>query len=461
MNPPRVLIGGLQSGVGKTTISIGIMSALMRRGFKVQPFKVGPDYIDTSYHRAATRRPSRNLDGWMIPTKGLLEIFQHACRDTDIAVIEGVMGLYDGLSGTDERGSTAQIAKILRCPVILVVDAEKMARTCAAVVLGCKSFDVDLQLSGVILNNIAGRKHAEWCTEAIEASTGIPVIGAVPRDESIKLPERHLGLIPTTERSEELNPILSRITALIENNVDLDKVVEISKSGGELPGANGTIYPAKASTYRATIGVAFDEAFNFYYQDNLDILEAYGARLIFFSPIRARGIPEGVDGLYIGGGFPEVLPRELEANGYMRKSLKRAAEDGLPIYAECGGLMYLTDYIQDYNGRIYKMVGLLPSGTVMTRRLTLNYTEAETVRGTLLCDFGRVLRGHEFHYSQVVDVPVDAKFAYVMKRGVGIDGRQDGWIEYNILASYMHVHFGYDAQLAQNFIEACRKYSRR
>jgi cobyrinic acid a,c-diamide synthase len=287
------------------------------------------------------------------------------------------------------------------------------------------------------------------------------VIGALPTDDNIKLSERHLGLIPTPEKAEELKPILSEITKLIEENLDLDKVVEISKSSGELPRALSEIYPVKAWSHRATIGVAFDEAFNFYYQDNLDILKAYGAKIVFFSPIHAQGIPGAVDGLYIGGGFPEVLPECLEANERMRKSLKKAAEDGLPIYAECGGLMYLSDSITDFNGRSYRMVGLLKGRTVMTKRLTLNYTEAETICDNILSISGQLLKGHEFHYSQMVDVPADATFAYLMKRGVGIDGRHDAWLEYNVLASYMHIHFAYDVKLAQSFIQACRKHRRR
>ncbi len=458
---PRIVIAGAHSGVGKTTVSIGIMSGLKKRGYRVQAFKVGPDYIDTSYHTAATVRPSRNLDGWMVPATGLVEILQHGTRDVDIAVIEGVMGLYDGLSGADEIGSTAHVAKTLSCPVILVLAARKMARTAAAIVLGCKSFDRRLQLSGVILNGVAGRKHAEQCREAIEVSTSIPVIGALPTDESVKLPERHLGLIPTPEKTEELKPILSKITELIEDNIDMDRIVEISKSCGKLSRGTNWIFPVKAYAHRATIGVAFDEAFNFYYQDNLDILEAYGGKVIFFSPIHDQGIPRGVDGLYIGGGFPQILPLQLEANECMRKDIKKAAEDGLPIYAECGGLMYLVDSITDFDGKSHKMVGLLPCRTQMTKRLTLNYTEAETIRDNALSRFGQLLRGHEFHYSQMVDVPRDAKFAYLMKRGVGIDGKHDAWLEYSVLASYMHLHFGYNAQLAKSFIQACTQHRRR
>jgi len=461
MDTPRIVIAGAHSGVGKTTISVGIINALMKRGYRVQPFKVGPDYIDTSYHAAAAEKPSRNLDGWMVPAEGLVEIFQHGCGDADIAIVEGVMGLYDGLSGTDEIGSTAQIAKILRCPVILVLDVQRMSRTAAAFVLGCKNFDKDLQLSGVILNRVASRKHADSCREAIEDSTSIPVIGALPSDNSIKLPERHLGLIPTPEKTGELKPILSKISELIENDLDLDKILEISKSGSELPRVTDRIYPTQGRAQRVTIGVAFDEAFNFYYQDNLDLLKAYGANIIFFSPIHDREIPLEVDGLYIGGGFPEVLPGQLEANEPVRKSLRKAAEDGLPIYAECGGLMYLSDSLTDFNGRTYEMVGLLQGRTIMTRSLTLNYTEAQTIRDNTLTELGQQLRGHEFHYSKMIDVPEDATFAYLMKRGVGIDGRHEGWMEYSLLASYMHLHFGHDVKLAKKFIETCREYRRR
>jgi len=459
MDAPRMIIAGAHSGVGKTTVSIGVMGALKRGGFRVQAFKVGPDYIDPSYHTMVTGRPSRNLDAWMVPQNGIIEIFERATRNIDIAIIEGVMGLYDGLSGSDETGSTAQIAKILRCPVILVIDVHDMARTAAALALGYKNFDEDIHIAGIILNRVASPTHARWCKEAIEAVAKIPVVGALPVNGEIAMPERHLGLIPTPEM-EILNPFFPKIRDFIQDSINLEKVIEIAKSAGELPEIIGTIYPKENHTKEVTIGVAFDEAFNFYYQDNLDLLEAYGATVRFFSPVHDKSLPADVDGLYIGGGFPEMLPRELEVNEDLRKSIKEVAEDGMPIYAECGGLMYLTDSITDFNGNTFKMVGLLDGKTTMTKDLSINYTIAEVVYDNPLLEAKDLVKGHEFHFSKISDIPSDAKFAYAMRMGIGIDGKRDAWMEYNTLASYMHTHFAQDSRIVKNLVKSCERYKR-
>jgi len=457
---PRILIAGAYSGVGKTTISIGLMGALKEKGFQVQAFKVGPDYIDPSYHTAVTGKPCRNLDAWMVSQDGLIEIFERGTRDADVAVIEGVMGLYDGLSGLDETGSTSQIAKFLRCPVILVIDAYGVARTAAALVLGYKNFDKNVHLAGIILNRISSPTHAKWCKEAIETITGIPVVGSLPVNKEIAMPERHLGLIPTPER-KMISSFFSKLTGCAQDNIDLDKVVQIGRSAEKLPKTANAIYPERNYAKKATIGVAFDEAFNFYYQDNIDLLEAYGARVKFFSPIHDRNFPLDVDGLCLGGGFPEMLPRELEANEDMRRIIKSAAEGGMPIYAECGGLMYLTDSITDFNSNVFRMVGLLDGKTLMTKKLSLDYTLAEVKCDNPLSKAGNLVKGHEFHFSKISDIPSDAKFAYIMKKGVGIDGKRDAWIEHNVLASYMHLHFAYNPELVKNFIANCKRYNRK
>ncbi len=460
MNIPRVVIAGACSGVGKTTISVGIMSALREAGFTVQSFKVGPDYIDPSYHSAVTGRPAGNLDAWMVPQDQIVELFRRAVASTDIAVVEGVMGLYDGSSGLGEAGSTAQIAKILRCPVILVIDAYAMARTAGAVALGYKKFDENVNISGVILNRIGGASHTAWCKQAIEDATGIPVIGALPRNQEIELPERHLGLIPTPEK-EPLDKFFSKTTRFIRSNVNLDAVIKIAKSAPEIPEVEHPIYPAKNHPRTVAIGVAFDEAFNFYYSGNLDLLEAYGAEIKYFSPIHDKALPANVSGLYIGGGFPEMLAKELEANDAMQRAIRKAADSGMPIYAECGGLMYLTDAIVDFDGKSFRMASALHAKTVMVKKVLLNYALADVTRDNPLSNAGSHLRGHEFHSSKIVDLPADAEFAYTLQRGVGIDGQHDAWLQQNVLASYLHVHFAQNAEIAQNFIANCRKVSRK
>jgi cobyrinic acid a,c-diamide synthase len=457
MNIPRVVIAGTQSGVGKTTVSIGLMTALKDAGFRVQAFKVGPDYIDPSYHRVATGRPSENLDSWMVPKNQVIEVFTQAAKDAEIAVVEGVMGLYDGLSGLDGTGSTAQIAEILRCPVLLVIDAHNVARTAAAIVLGYKKFDENVNIAGVILNRVTGKTHATWCKEAIESTTKIPVVGWLPVNKEIELPERHLGLIPTPEK-EAFNAVFPKISNFFQNHTNLNMIIGIAKSAREIPQVQHPIYPSKKTPKTVAIGLAFDEAFNFYYQSNINLLEAYGAEIKRFSPIHDKELPADIDGLYIGGGFPEMLPKELEANKHLRAAIKKAAEQGVPIYAECAGLMYLTDSITDFNGKSYAMVGVLNGKTLMTKKTLVTYSLAEATRDTLLCSAGSQLKGHEFHNSIITDIPSDAEFAYAMKMGEGTKDKKDGWMQGNVLASYMHIHFAQNPTIVKTFIANCKKH---
>jgi cobyrinic acid a,c-diamide synthase len=460
MNVPRIVIAGACTGVGKTTVSIGLMGALREAGLRVQAFKVGPDYIDPSYHNAMTGRPSGNLDAWMVPQDQITELFKRATSDVDIAIIEGVMGLYDGVTGLDETGSTAQIAKILRCPVVLIIDAHDMARTAAAVALGYKNFDENVNIAGIILNRVTGTAHAAWCKEAIETTARMHVIGALPVNKEIELPERHLGLIPTPEKVP-LMRFFPKVKDFVRNNIDLDAVIKIAKSAPEIPEVKRSIYPARKHPKSVVIGVAFDEAFNFYYSGNLDLLEAYGAEVKRFSPIHDKVLPVDVDGLYIGGGFPQMLPKELEANGNLRRIIKKAAESGMPIYAECGGLMYLTDSIADFSGKSFRMAGVLHAKTIMTKKVLLHYTLAEVTRDNPLSKAGSHLKGHEFHSSKIVDIPVDAEFAYTLRMGEGIDGKYDAWMQYNVVASYMHIHYAQDPKIVKNFITSCKNYSHK
>ena len=458
MNLPRITIAGPYSGVGKTTISVGLMGALKKRGLKVQAFKVGPDYIDPSHHSIMLKRPSRNIDAWMVQPDGIVEIFQRATQDVDIAVIEGVMGLFDGFDESNENGSTAHIAKLLKSPVILVINVHGMAKSVAPIALGYEKYDQDVRLSGFILNKVGGEKHIDWCKKAINSVTKLPVLGALPRNKDIEMQERHLGLIPQREKAHP-EPFLDMLINSIEKNVDVDKIIDIAKSAEDLPKLSNMIYPKHSYKKNLAVGVALDESFNFYYQDNLDMLNAYGADIRFFSTIKDNEIPSDVSGLYIGGGFPEMLPERLGANTSMLKSIKKAAEDEMPIYAECGGLMYLTDFITDFENRSHKMVGLLNARTVMTKGLTLNYTLADVIADNPLSKVNDVLKGHEFHYSKILEIPKDVRFAYRMKIGIGIDGKYDAWLEHKVLASYMHMHFAYQRRLVKNFLRACKDYS--
>ncbi len=451
---PRLVIAGVTSGVGKTSISIALMNALREKGYIVQGFKVGPDYIDPSYHTSITGRQSRNLDPWLMGEKGLLTSFNNASKDANFAVIEGVMGLFDGLSGSSNFASTAHVAKLLKSPVVLVMDAAKAARSIAAVALGFAKFDTGIKIAGLILNNVAGEKHAKYCVDAIRQKVKVPVLGTIRRNKEIELQERHLGLIPTTERKELEKQILA-VANYMKEQIDVDKVVSIARRVPGLHIKNNSI----AKNIKTTIAVALDESFNFYYADNFDTLRSLGAELRFFSPVNDETIPDA-DGLFLGGGFPEVLADKLEKNSGMLHSIKNAATNGMPIYAECGGLMYLTKSITEFDGKKHSMVDLFDADTVMDKKLTLNYTEAKIAGSCLVAKSGKTVRGHEFHYSKIDNVRKDTRFAYKLSKGKGINGRMDGLMEYNTLASYMHLHFA-NTSLAENFLLNCNQYSKR
>lgn len=450
----KLIVAGVTSGVGKTTISLSIMQSLCRRGLKVQAFKVGPDFVDPSYHTFVTKRESRNLDVWMMGKQGVLDCFVGACQRADVAVIEGVMGLFDGMSGKNDFASTAHVAKILDAPVVLVVDAGKSARSIAAIILGFLYFDRDIRIAGIILNNIASERHSSYIIEALAGKVKVPVVGIVKRNREIRMEERHLGLVPALELQKTKRRAIVGATKRITGQIDIDRILDLCGTS-KLPEV-----PAYARFSRsARIAVALDESFNFYYADNLDALRRRGAQLVFFSPVQEKHLPDDVDGIVLGGGFPEVLADRLEKNQSMIKSIKKAVNDGMPIYGECGGLMYLTRSIKGYKGekKSRKMVGLIDADTFMTNRLTLNYTEAEC-NGSF---FGRAhLRGHEFHYSSIENIARDSRFAYSMKKGKGITGDKDGLIiNGSGLGAYMHLHFA-NAKLPDRLVQACASYSR-
>ena len=446
-----VVIAGVRSGVGKTTIATGIMGALKRRGHEVQPFKAGPDYIDPSYHQLACGVPSRNLDTWLLPKATVTELFQRAGGGDRICVVEGVMGVFDGHSSLTEEGSTAQLAKLLDAPVVLVADAAKVARSVAAEVLGYQQFDPDLRIGGVILNGVGGPRHLEFCQPQIEASTGLPVLGYLPRRDDFVQPERHLGLIPTVEGTV-VQQWYDALIAQVEETIDLDAILRLSGLASP-PGGAPLAYPAEPQPTRARIAIARDKAFSFYYQDSLDLLEAWGAELVPFSPLADEGLPTEVGGVYIGGGFPEMFARELSENRSMLESMRRALERDLPVYAECGGLMYLGRSLSDLDGVDYPMVGALPVVSSMSnRRLTLGYREVEARSDTPLLRKGERVRGHEFHWSVLAEQPDGEQAVYDV---VDQDRRPEGFRVGSVCASYIHIHLGSAPGLAQRFVDTC------
>jgi len=448
-----IVIAGTTSGVGKTTVATGLMGALRQEGFKVQPFKTGPDYIDPSYHSWATGEASRNLDTWLLSRDAVLELFSRAMVGKDIAVIEGVMGLYDGHSSINEEGSTAELAKLLEAPVILVVDSRKGARSLAAMVSGYKAFDPALNLGGVILNGIGSDDHLRFCREAIEHYTEVAVLGYLPRRDNLSLPERHLGLIPTVEEPAS-KEFLRFLVAQCEATLDIPQILRLSEEA-KVPEAKPTLFPPKSKPALARIAVARDKAFSFYYQDSLELLAAWGAELVNFSPLQDLELPRGISGLYIGGGFPELYAAELAENKSIRQEIKLAAGRGMPVYAECGGLMYLGRSIRDLEGNEYPMAGAIPvSSQIDSPRLSLGYRTVQALGdGPLLCR-GEIVRGHEFHWS-VLEKDADASKAYcIIDKGK----RHEGFHSMNLLASYIHLHMGSLPSMALRFIDNCQQF---
>lgn len=468
---PRLLLAADRSSSGKTTISTGIMAALREAEFTVQPFKVGLDYIDPSYHSEITGRAARNLDGYLCDSQTLNEVFQHAALGADISIIEGVRGLYEGLEATSDIGSTAQIAKTLKCPVVLIINARSITRSAAALVQGYTSFDPGVDIQGVILNNLGSASHTDKAKKAIETYTSIPVLGAIPRDERMQISMRHLGLIPALEgrrRLEDFDERLRHITSIIREHIDLQHLVEIASSAPPLPPAAPRLY-TEPKPAELRIAVALDESFNFYYRDNLELLEQQGAELIYFSPLHSNRLPE-VDGVYIGGGYPELFASELEKNKNLKEHIYQASQEGMPIFGECGGLMYLTQSITtepDASSKhhmatkepgTYEMVGALPGNTHLTHRRIVTYTVAHAVRHNPIATQGTIIKAHEFHHSEVLDIPEKAVFAIRTERGTGIKKGMDGLMQQNTLATYLHILASSYPGFAERFTEQCRQW---
>lgn len=451
---PRLVIAAPHSGSGKSIIATGLM-AVFSGANVVQGFKVGPDYIDPGYHTQATGHVSRNLDTWMVPREQMQATFARASRGADIAIIEGVMGLFDGFNAKTEEGSTAQVAKLLKAPVILVIDVGKMARSAGAMALGYQAFDPDLNLAGVICNRVGSEKHARWVTEAIE-SVGIPVLGCIPKSKNLKTPERHLGLHMAEERSDEVEKLIETSSKLFRKHIDLERIWHLASTAEpleiDLPSILKPILP------RTRIAVARDEAFCFYYEDNLDFLRQMGAEIVFFSPLRDSGLPEGTTGIYLGGGYPELYAVQLAENVSMRQVIAEARQNDMPLYAECGGLMVLTRFLVDLEGKRHEMMGLLPGHAEMVDRLVMGYREMIALQDTLLMKKGSVARGHEFHYSNWMRTEEENSPAYDIKPRVGEVFKKEGYVAGNLLASYIHIHFASNPDLAKTFVDRCHQW---
>jgi len=460
MDISRVVIAGDRSSAGKTTVCIGLLGALRERGLEVQGFKVGLDYIDPGFHTLVSGRPSRNLDGFLMPSAVVKEIFIRGSEGADIAVIEGVRGLYEGLNYSDDVGSTAQIAKILDCPVILVIDAGSITRSVAAVVNGYKSFDPEVQILGVILNNIGSDRHGEKAQKAVEKYCGIKVIGKIPRKSDLEISMRHLGLITAIEyknRGNDYNSVLDKIKNSVEGNVDIKALLDVAKSARALKPPEARIFHAdRSEKAKVRIAVAFDEAFNFYYQDALDLLALEGAELVYFSPIRDKKLPDGVDAVYIGGGFPELYAEELSSNTQMLNAVKDFYDQYGVIYAECGGLMYLMEQLE-YKNNNFELCSVMKGLVRFGEKRVINYVEGEFQKDCILGQKGGRFKGHEFHHSNILlENQANVDFAYKILRGEGIMDGMDGIISKNCLASFAHLHAASYTGFAENFVRSAR-----
>jgi cobyrinic acid a,c-diamide synthase len=448
------VIAGTQSGVGKTTVALAVMAALRRRGLRVQPFKVGPDFIDPGLHAEVCGVASYNLDGWMLTRKYNRGCFLRNMHRKDVGVVEGMMGLYDGRSGATDEGSTAEMAKLLRLPVILVVDVFAMARSVAALVHGYCRFDAKTRIAGVIFNRVAGQGHLNYLNEALRSLRGVKCFGGVPPQEQVRIPERHLGLMAAEEDVLDRR-FIHRLATLAEDHLDLEGLLKRTRIAVERTQARPQSEPP--SNEQVPIAVARDRGFCFYYPDNLELLRAAGAKLELFSPIADHDLPPGTKGVYLGGGYPELYASELARNRRMRRALRGFIEAGGPVYAECGGLMYLTKALIDGQKREHPMVGAYAFKSRMLPQLrALGYREVAAGRKAFIAR-GQKMRGHEFHYSELAG-PVRVERVYSV-RAAGTGESAEGYRFKNCLGSYVHVHFGSNPAFAQGFVDACRDFS--
>src|SRR4028118_414202 len=464
-----LVIAGERSGVGKTTVTLALLSSLSRQKRRIQSFKVGPDYIDPMFHQRVTGRPCRNLDPVLTSPDYVQECFTRHLDSVDYALIEGVMGLFDGASGQDDWASTAHVARLLQLPVLLVLDCSKLSRSVAAIAHGYKTFDPRIKLAGVVLNRVGSDRHLQLLKDALEPLQ-LPVLGVLRRQDNITIPDRHLGLVPTAEMTQ-LDALIDRLAHLGDSCFDWEHLLPLLtppnpplvRGGAEavkfkIPPLENRGNPESKGLIR--VAVARDRAFSFYYQDNLDILQQLGAELVFWSPLTDTVLPEDVQGLYLGGGFPEVFAQQLAENTSARDSVRKAVLTGIPTYAECGGLMYLCEQIIDFKEQSWSMVGVLPTTTVMEKRLTVGYRQATALQDSPLIETGATIWGHEFHHSQLTAMPDKPLFETrgYDQRGKG-KAATEGWRVHQVHASYVHLHWGGRPEIPAMFLQRCQQFS--
>ncbi|WP_259408055.1 cobyrinate a,c-diamide synthase [Streptomyces akebiae] len=444
---PRLVIAAPSSRSGKTTVATGLMAALTERGLAVSPHKVGPDYIDPGYHALASGRVGRNLDAYLCGPELVAPLFAHGARGCDIAVVEGVMGMFDGASGQGELASTAHVAKLLRAPVVLVVDASSQSRSVAALVHGFASWDPEVRIGGVILNKVASDRHEELLRDALE-STGVPVLGVLRRAPQVDTPSRHLGLVPVAERQTAALEAVAAMAAQVRAGCDLEALVALARSAGALSGAVWEPPVAATATgRREVVAVAGGPAFTFSYAEHAELLTAAGAEVVVFDPLRDEQLPDGTRGLVIGGGFPEMYAAELSANEPLRKAVAELAFGGAPVAAECAGLLYLC---RELEGR--PMCGVLDATARMDERLTLGYRDAVAVGNSVLAPAGTRMRAHEFHRT-VVEPGAGPAPAWGIRSP---RPRVEGFVRGGVHASYLHTHWASEPGVARRFVERCR-----
>jgi cobyrinic acid a,c-diamide synthase len=455
-----LLIAGTGSGVGKTTVTLAVIAAMRRQGLTVQPFKGGPDFLDTSHHSRIAGRTARNLDTWMLSAESNREVLYGASRDAEAVVVEGMMGLFDGKDGASEAGSSAEIAKLLRLPVVLVIDAGKSARSVAAVVLGFERFDPDLPLAGVILNRVASDRHFKMLEAAIGSACRTPIFGWLPNEPRIAIPERHLGL-RTAEESDDGESSMQqveRFASIAEERLDMSALLSLECA---LSSPTSHLQHLKTADYPVRVGVARDRAFSFYYEDNFDLLRQHGAEIVPFSPLYDDSLPTDLDALYLGGGYPELYAEHLGSNHSMLASVRLFLASERPVYAECGGMIYLSKQLTGTDGAKHALAGFLPMDIEMTSKLSqFGYVTVEFTRDCLLGPSGTIIRGHSFHYSRIVSGPALATSYNVQ---YSLSGRQEseGFTLGNTLASYIHLHFRAAPHLARNFVDLVRAVKAR
>jgi cobyrinic acid a,c-diamide synthase len=466
-----LVIAGTHSGSGKTTVTLGILAALKNRGFSVAPFKVGPDFIDPGHHRRIAGTQSRNLDGWMLSQAANRKMFARGIAGADVAVVEGVMGLFDGYDGRSEAGSTAQMARWLGLEILLVVDARSMARSAGALVYGFTRFDPGCRFCGVVFNNVGSARHMEYLCQALEEKVSVPVLGGLPKNPDLAIPDRHLGLV-TAEDYGLSDQQVAALAGVIEKNLDLDRLIE------RLPGIvvedpdyemenredhdQNNRFPV-SDLKKVRIGVARDNAFCFYYPDNLEIFEENGAEIVFFSPVNDRELPSNLDGIYLGGGYPELHAEKLSMNVSMRKDVFEKCKKGMPVYAECGGFMYLCEKLISKHGDVYDMVGCFPFASRMKDRLNaLGYREIRLSDTTPLGKKGLTARGHEFHYSYLEEEKISPEIQKVYEASdrSGTERSCPGYLVNQCLGSYVHLHFRSCPEIGRNFVSACGLYKK-